>query len=67
MATKPLTKFLTVRLTPNDHKTFHRRAEKYGQPSDVLREIVQAFNSDRLVIQPPVIPKESLYVTRTQD
>ena len=63
MATKPLTKFLTVRLTPNDHKAFHRKADRYGKPSDVLREIVQAFNSDRLVIQPPVIEKESLYVS----
>ena len=63
MATKPLTKFLTVRLTPNDHKAFHRKADRFGKPSDVLREIVQAFNSDRLVIQPPVIEKESLYVT----
>jgi len=62
MATKPLTKFLTVRLTPNDHKAFHRKADRFGKPSDVLREIVQAFNSDRLVIQPPVIEKESLYV-----
>jgi hypothetical protein len=63
MATKPLTKFLTVRLSPSDHKAFHRKADRYGKPSDVLREIVQAFNSDRLVIQPPVIEKESLYVT----
>lgn len=63
MATKPKTKFLTVRLTPYDHKAFHRKADKFGKPSDVLREIVQAFNSDRLVIQPPVIEKESLYVT----
>ena len=63
MATKPLSKFLTVRLTPSDHKAFHRKADKYGKPSDVLREIVQEFNSDRLVIQPPVIEKESLYVT----
>ena len=62
MATKSKTKFLTVRLTPYDHKAFHRKADRYGKPSDVLREIVQAFNSDRLVIQPPVIEKESLYV-----
>ena len=67
MATKSKSKFLNVRLTPHDHKAFHRKAEKYGQPSEVLREIVQAFNSDRLVIQPPVIEKESLYVTRTQN
>lgn len=60
----PKTKFLTVRLSPLDHKAFHKQARKYGQPSDVLREIVQAFNTDRLVIQPPVSEKESLYVNR---
>jgi hypothetical protein len=62
MATKQMTKFLTVRLTPTDHKAFHRKADRYGKPSDLLREIVQAFTEDRLVIQPPVNPKESLYV-----
>ena len=67
MATKPLTKFLSVRLTPSDHKAFHRKAEKYGKPSDVIREIIEAFSQDRLVIQPPVNVKESLYVSRIQN
>jgi hypothetical protein len=67
MATKQMTKFLTVRLTPTDHKAFHRKADRYGKPSDLLREIVQAFTEDRLVIHPPVNPKESLYVSRTQN
>ena len=61
MATKQMTKFLTVRLTPTDHKAFHRKAEKFGQPSDVLRELVDAFIDDRIKIQPPVTVKESLY------
>ncbi len=32
----------------------YRKAEKYGKPSDVIREIIEAFSQDRLVIQPPV-------------
>jgi hypothetical protein len=55
------TKFLTVRVLPDSHKKFHAKARKYGQPSDVLRELIEAFNEDRLVIQPPVTRKESLY------
>ena len=61
------TKFLSVRLTPHDHRTFFCKSKKYGKPSDLLRELVQAFNEDRLAIQPPVNPKESLYVPRSQD
>ena len=61
MANKPLTKFLSIRLSPELHKKFHKKAEKYGVPSDVLREIVEAFIQDRLTIQPPVNVKESLY------
>ena len=64
MATKSKSKFLTIRVTPDDHKKFHSKVKKFGQPSDVLREIVQAFMDDRLTIQPPVTVKESLYVTR---
>ena len=61
------TKFLSVRLTPHDHRTFFRKSKKYGKPSDLLRELVQAFNEDRLTVLPPVNPKESLYVPRSQD
>jgi len=61
MSSEAKTKFLTVRLTPHDHKEFHEKADKFGKPSDVLREIVQAFNQERLAIQPPVTRKESLY------
>jgi hypothetical protein len=42
---------------------FHAKAQKYGVPSDVLREFIEAFLDDRLVIRPPVTrEKESLYV-----
>ena len=61
------TKFLSVRLTPQDHRTFFRKSKRYGKPSDLLRELVQAFNDDRLTVRPPVNTKESLYVPRSQD
>ena len=64
MATKSKSKFLTVRVSPDSHKKFHTKVRKFGQPSEVLREIIEAFNEDRLTIQPPVTVKESLYVTR---
>jgi hypothetical protein len=61
MATSPKTKFLSTRVRPDTHKKFHVKARKYGQPSDVLRELVDAFIDDRIKIQPPVTVKESLY------
>lgn len=57
-------KFLVVRVTDKTHTKFHTKVQKYGQPSQVHREIIEAFNEDRLTIQPPVNVKESLYVTR---
>jgi hypothetical protein len=60
--------FLTVRVTDKTRTKFHDKALKIGIPSEVHREIVEAFVEDRLTIQPPVIRKlEKLYVTRTQD
>jgi hypothetical protein len=64
MSIKSKSKFLVVRVTVDDHKKFHSKVKKYGQPSEILREIIQAFLDDRLAIQPPVTPKETLYVTR---
>jgi predicted DNA-binding protein len=59
--------FLTVRVTGSTRAKFHAKAQKFGQPSDVLREIIEAFIEDRLSIVPPVNRKESLYVTRSQN
>jgi hypothetical protein len=67
MTPKPKSAFLTVRVPANMHMKFHIKAQRYGQPSAVLREIIEAFLDDRLTIVPPVTRKESLYVTRTQD
>jgi hypothetical protein len=64
MPTSPKSKFLSVRLTPSDHRAFFKKAERYGKPSDLLREIVDAFLDDRLILKPPSNPKESLYVNR---
>jgi hypothetical protein len=59
---------LSVRVTDKTRTKFHDKALKVGTPSEVHREIVEAFVEDRLTIQPPVIRKlEKLYVTRTQD
>ena len=55
--------FMTVRVTDKTRTKFHAKASKYGQPSDVLRELIEAFLEDRLSIVPPVNRKESLYVT----
>ncbi len=60
MTTK--TKFLATRLTPEDHRVFQRKAHRYGKPSDILRELIQAFIQERLIIKPPVTSKkEGLY------
>lgn len=61
MATKLKTKFLSTRVTPETHKKFHVKSKKFGQPTQVLRDIIEAFNDERLTIQPPVTRKESIY------
>lgn len=60
---KPKSAFLTVRVAGSTRAKFYLKSQKYGQPSDVLREIIEAFIEDRLTINPPVTRKESLYVT----
>lgn len=67
LKTKNKDKFLTTRVTHKSHTAFHRKAGKFGKPSDVLRELISAFIEDRIVIQPPVTPKDNLYVTRNQN
>lgn len=57
---------ITFRVNNKTRIAFNRKAQKYGIPSDVLRELVQAFLDDRLVIQPDP-KKESLYVTRIEN
>lgn len=61
---KPKSAYLHVRVTPQVRSKFHAKAIKYSNPSDVLRELVEAFVEDRLIIQAPVTRKESMYVNR---
>lgn len=59
---------LTARVTPKLHAQFVGKAQAVDLlPSEVIREMVEAFVDGRLVIHPPVTPKESLYVPRTED
>lgn len=61
--------YLTVRVSGKTHTKFHDKAKKFGTPSEVLRELVDAFIEDRVTIQPPVTgnPKEKLYVPRSEN
>lgn len=55
--------FLTVRVTDKMRQRFHAKASKIGTPSDILRELIDAFVEDRVKLQPPVNrnPLEKLY------
>lgn len=63
------TKLLGARVTEKAHDEFHKKAQEFGDASDVLRELIDAFNENRLQIIPPTTPskKEKLYVPRSQD
>ncbi len=51
MTTKrQLESFLTVRLDRKTAEAFRTRAKEYGGTSEVLREIVLAFNDGRLTV-----------------
>ena len=55
---------MSVRVTDTVRAKFHAKSRKLGTPSEVHREIVEAFVEDRLTIQPPVTRNlEKLYVT----
>ena len=57
---KPLGASISVRVSPTIKDAFDKKALKYGVPSQVLREIISAFISDRLTIRADKT-KESLY------
>lgn len=61
-----LTTFLSVRVSPQTRKKFQEKAAEFGNSSDLLREIVEAFLEDRLVIQLSD-SKRSLYHVRAKD
>lgn len=51
MNLKNLTAFLTIRVTAKFKNRFHRKAKQYGKPSEVHRELVEAFVDDRVTIE----------------
>lgn len=55
--------YLTVRVADKTRIKFHAKASKIGTPSDILRELIDAFIEDRVKLQPPVNrnPLEKLY------
>ena len=53
-------KFLTIRLTPQEHKAFSVKTKAYGGPTFVLRELVTAFTDERVTVIPNP-EKRSLY------
>lgn len=56
------TKFLAIRVTPALKDGFINKAKKYGDPSDIHRELIEAFVEDRLEVKQPE-NKETLYVS----
>ena len=53
---------LGVRLPDDMKKQFNRKASRFGNASDVHRELIQAFLDGRLTIEPnPNLKLEGLY------
>lgn len=62
MATRsPKSAHLTTRVSPLVRSKFIAKANRYGPPTEVLRELVEAFIEDRLTIKPPVTRKQGLF------
>ncbi len=57
-----LTKVLYARVTDDTYKKFLKKVVPFGNSSHVLREFIEAFNDDRLIVKAPAPTKESLYV-----
>lgn len=55
-----LNSFLATRVSPDMRSDFIKKANRFGGPSDVLRELISAFVEDRLTINPPE-DKEDIY------
>lgn len=47
-----LDKVVATRVTAHIHKKFHAKAGRLGRPSDVLREMIEAFIDERLTVTP---------------
>jgi len=49
---KNYTAFLTVRIDKHTADAFRTKAKEFGGTSEVMREIVTAFNDNRLTVRP---------------
>ena len=49
---KPKSASLSVRVTDSVRDKFHVKALPFGLPSDVLRELIDAFIDDRITVKP---------------
>jgi hypothetical protein len=67
MTPKSKSAYLSARVTDKTRIKFHAKASRFSTPSDVLRELIDAFVEDRVTIHPPVNrnPLEKIYVTRS--
>ena len=63
----PKTDAIYLRVRADTKKQFLETANRYGAPSEILRELIIAFIEGRVTIAPPANPKENLYVTRNED
>lgn len=55
-----LNSHIFVRVTSDTKEAFNDKANRFSDPSDVLRELISAFIEDRLTIKPPE-GKEDIY------
>lgn len=65
---QPKSDVFYLRVTPDFKQALMSEATRFGEPTAVVREVLQAFIDGRITIYPPPNQKESLYnVTRKQD
>ena len=67
MTDPTLSQHLVVRLSAKQIKRFKDKCFNYGSPSEVVRELVDAFVEDRLTIAAPTNTRKSLYVSRSKN
>lgn len=60
MTQPKLNSIIVGRVSAEMKTAFTEKANRFGGPSDVLRELVSAFVEDRLTINPPK-DKEDIY------
>ncbi len=65
-AADPRSVTINLRVTEKVKHDFWERASRYGVPTEILRELIDAFIDGRLNIEPRNFGKEA-NVTRVQD